>query len=243
MEKDLNKTLGKRSVINPDKKCTQILKEKIDFVLNEEVKKGPFISWVSVEQLIQGGIHWKNCDYELIAGLVEHMGWKRGANWARDQWEKACGWDPGKLPYKFNENVRAYMKKEILNYLANHLDEIGILPFFTQGYIDPSTLVFDVTKSNSISGYFFLRVGDMFVNTQNDWLFQCFQHPKKRFIAIQYEYNRQAYKFKRRSQIKATLGKLNMLEAYQEMNHEQIDMVRFNLEKKFITWSEDDYDE
>lgn len=244
MEKDNNKTLGKRSAINPEKKCTQILKEKIDHVFFNEVNRGPFISWVSVEQLIQGGTHWKKskCDYEMSAGLIEHMGWKRGADWAREQWFKKTGWDPGKLPYKFYENVRSFTKREILNNLVKNIDEIGILPFYTQGYIDPDDMVFDVSKSNAVSGYFFIKIGEMFTNTQNEWLLNCFQHPKKRYIAIQYEYNRQAHVYKRRKQMNAASAKLDMLEAYENLNYRQTELVRIRLNKKYITWSENDYE-
>jgi hypothetical protein len=237
MDRDNNKTIGKRSVIDPELKVTKVLKMMIDHVIKNEVETGPFITWVSIEQLVWGaGRHWKNCDDPILrAGLLNHMGWRKGALWARAEWEKVTGWDPGELPFKFKEDIRNYIRRIIINPLRENLEKAHIIPWYSPGYIDPNTLALDENHSGAISGYFFILKGEMFANTQNEWLYSQWDNSKTKHIVVQFEFNRSSFHKSQRKQVNMALGKLEMAEKMLSMDLGQLDLIKFDLDKKYIT--------
>lgn len=238
--KKIQKVTPKRlSKIYPIK-LKDLIIEKIEWILKNEVLDEPYIAWISIEQMIWGkGMHWneENCPEYIQKGIIKHMGIRKASHLERARWKRVTGWEAPELPPSMYISIKQIIKEKIINKIILEEKYSGIKPFWANGYIDPSTdpPSFNAAYHKDIVGYFFYLDDIDTYKFSESWLDSL--TGKNRAIRLQWEYNKEAFKRMIRTQIASASAKLDILEATEKFN--SYELINPVLKPNEITWQKE----
>ena len=137
-----------------------VVKNRINFVIEREVLNPPYISAVTVNQMLyDGGTHWKQADdSRLKMGILQHAGVSRPPNWYLAKQGSAFGYIMDWPPVALRSIVTGTIKGDFVNPL---LDGVGA-PYvigYCKGYIceDNGEAKYIQEQGRFISTYFIVR--------------------------------------------------------------------------------------
>ncbi len=170
------------SILHPELKVDKISQEMIEHVLQEEIFKPPYMSWISIGQILWGGgVHWKKAAGHLSLGIYKHSGINKPGQADLDFWYRRFGYYP-EWPEPSSRNlVMNSMKKKFINKKAKGegFDDIEFL--YGKGYIDPSTGKLSPKHTTGIVGWFIMHKNPEYRQEQITWL-----ENQKKYIIWQY---------------------------------------------------------
>ena len=147
-------------------------------VIEEEVRKPPFITWVSKEQVCWGrGVHFGKWGHVYAEGLYKHSGVSRPSHadlgYQKQRWGYCMVWPPRDIWDIPNHTVRNHFVKKMIQ--GRDYTDVGF--FWGLGYIDSKTSKLDLSCTSGISGWFMFSkdeesypVAQEWLTTQEEWL-------------------------------------------------------------------------
>lgn len=220
-----NRTLKDWSAIDPDIKIKDVLKEMIDWVIEREVRKPPYIAWLSIGQLQWGnGCHFKDMQGSLGKGLNKHMGFRKGWPAGEQQRRKFFninGWDPGAYPAHYPGILKTWINEEVIKKILAKKKYPHIVPLFGPGYYDytngQAEPVF--TQARVIMGYFFALESedDSIAQIQQEFIESRWKVAKQRHIVPQFEHCKPAMEKHARDQVQSAQEKIDYKERLREI--------------------------
>lgn len=224
-----------RSKLDEDIKIKDIIADKIIWAIRQHVDKPPWITWVSVYQIIRGGQTWNDCPSEATqAGIMHHMGLKQPSYLELQRQTQRYGysmrWPPGFLENIIKGTirrrfiVRSVEKKEWKEYDF----------FWGLGYIRPDGTI-DPQKTRGISGYFIYRKGEEYVEPIREFFRNL--NEKSRWLAVQWWRNFDTRDDAVYDQIESgrSKAKINQL----ILENEEYKKIVFDIDPALLTWRKD----
>ena len=220
------------SRLNSGKSLNQICHQKIEHVIENEVRKNPYMAWVSKNQLLWNnglsGQHWKETEGALGKSLLDHAGVTRPSFEDLDVQVRRYGYcmefPPRELPPILNNIVRSLFIKPML--LGKKYTDIRFL--FGHGYIDKEGKL-DPRYPTGISGYFFYLADGDYRSEQQEWL-----ERQPLWLRLQFVRNTETYISVIMGQIKSGERKIPI--GQKLLNHEEFRELDPKIEEKQITW-------
>jgi len=117
--KVLSPFYNKNSVIEPAKSNFQVLVDMILYVIDNNVRKPPYIAIVTKKQIWRSGKPWKDCEQAYIrAGLVKNMDIIEPSDRRQKEMQDIYGWDVLQKPWsalnRMTNHVMNALRKETL---------------------------------------------------------------------------------------------------------------------------------
>jgi len=156
--------------LKPKLSLRKIIKEKIEYMIEEEVRRSPYIAWVSKGQMMWGnGIHWKEAEGWLKEGLFKHIGIIRPSDstlqYQIAQYGYCMPWPPPSLPPMLGQ----VMRPDFVNQWVDGKKYTDLRFFWGLGYIDEEGKLIP-QYGNGIAGYFIFLADPTFRKDQQYWL-------------------------------------------------------------------------
>ena len=138
------------------------VKNRIDFVIEKEVLNPPYISAVTVHQVLyDGGLHWKRADdIKIKMGLLQHAGVSRPPNWYLAEQGKRFGYIMDWPPIAIRSIVTGTMRSVFINpILDGEKYKEPYIVGYCKGYIseDNGAAKYIPEQGKFISTYFIVR--------------------------------------------------------------------------------------
>lgn len=116
---------------------SDIVERMIQKVIDNEVLKPPYISAITIYQIMYGGgYHWKHEEYLIKCGLLEHAGINRPPNWYLKEQAKKFKYVMDWPPVQIRNIITGTMRKSFINPWLDAGP--GSLPYYfgwCKGYI------------------------------------------------------------------------------------------------------------
>lgn len=143
----------------------------IDFVLDQEVYSPPYITWLSKNQLLWGGNHWKRAPEELTdlaEGVLKHAGIRKPTQGDLDFQKQRFGYCLDWPEPRTWGLVGDLMKRQFIDKKARgQFSEIEFL--YGRGYVDEQGQL-DPDYTNGIIGWFIMANAPEVRGQQVQWL-------------------------------------------------------------------------
>jgi hypothetical protein len=144
--------------------------EKVNYVIEDEVRVEPFITWVSKGQIMWGnGRHWREAEDWVKAGLFKHVGIKRPTDstleYQISQYGYCMPWPPPSFPPMLGK----VMRPDFVNQWVDGKKYTDLRFFWGLGYIDEEGKLLD-QYGNGIAGYFIFLADPEARKDQQFWL-------------------------------------------------------------------------
>jgi hypothetical protein len=138
------------------------VKKRIEHVINNEVLVPPYISAVTVHQVMyDGGIHWSRADdVKVKMGLLQHAGVSRPPNWYLAEQGKRFGYIMDWPPIAIRSIVTGTMRSEFLNPILDGTNfKAPYIIGYCKGYIseENGAAKYIPEQGRFISTYFIIR--------------------------------------------------------------------------------------
>lgn len=152
-------TGNRTSRLEEDWNLGNVVEEMIKYVIENEVLKSPFISCFTVYQVMRGGVHWKNAEYKIRAGLLEHAGISQPPNWYLADQGRRFGYIMDWPPIAMRTVITGSMRKNIINPILDGTIEVPYKVGWCKGYIseDNGKSKYIPEYGKFISSYFIVR--------------------------------------------------------------------------------------
>jgi len=234
-------TPKRESAINSEMSIDEIIIDMVEWVIDHEVLVDPFISWISVEQIIHGaGMHWKegNCPEYLQSGILKHCKIWPARKIERMRWKRYTNWEPPPLPPDLYRTIKNVVKNKVINAIIREEKYAGIKPFWAQGYINPKTdpPSFDSRYARDVVGWFFYRDGIEFIGGIENYFMTL--NKRDKYVLFQWLYNCSAFPKMIRTQIASATAKLDLLEEIEK--YSSYKKISVEVDPSQITWIENE---
>lgn len=233
-----NRTLKDWSAIDSNFKVKDVLKEMVDYVMDQEVFSDPYITWLSIGQLQFGkGAHFKKIEGVLGKGLNHHMGYRKGRPASletRRRFFNVCGWAPGMYPSHYLSSVKTWINDNVIKKILTGKAYPNVVPLFSPGYYDPNTLALDDATRKVIMGYFFALADKTKIQRQTQFIMSRWKVKMQRHIPLQYEYAKPAMRRHIREQIRSAEDKVDFKERLRMVDHWDKINARKAIPKKYL---------
>ena len=158
------------STLNPTKTLSEVLVDKINYIIEDRVNVEPYVAWVSKNQLLWGsGFHFKNAptDY-LKSGLFKHAGLNRPTNSERLRWFKRYGFCQDFPPISLIDGIQQTIRDKFVlqsdDRIAKNNRYTHLKFLYGKGYVDEDTGEFVNVHHKYIYGYFIHQKDSIFAD-------------------------------------------------------------------------------
>jgi hypothetical protein len=206
--------------------------EKIKYVVENEIRQGPYIAWISKQQMLWGnGVHWGKCeDISTKAGLLRHAGVRRPSDdellYQLKKWGICIQWPPPALNYLLNSVVRTKLIHPMLK--GKGYTDLGFL--YGKGYVTKDGKM-DQRYSTGISGYFIYLRDDEFRQDQQTWLSE-----QDLWLRIQFRRCQDTFERAVMGQIESAKNKEKI--GLRLLNYREFDELDAAVDQKYLTWNQ-----
>ena len=230
------------SILNPSKTLHDVIEDQILYIIENYVRKPPYIINVSKKQLWWGqGKLFKDCPVDYIRkGFLANTGFRIPSKVAVKKAERLYGYPALTDPFGILNNITnsvirwSIMKQELT---GNFLDDIRVV--LGKGYVMENGKL-NPQQTQGISVYFIMRADGECREEQQEWLVGEHSVEKKN-MWVRYQYLRNQLTHAEHLIIKkraaTNLAKLNtkllIFKEYEELNP-MVDLVD-------VPWAEEDF--
>ena len=164
--------MRKMSRIKFNSSLDNVLEDMMLYIINNEVRNEPYMSYVSKRQLWFGeGLHFKKCtENHLKAGLRANAGVRIPKDTEIEKKNRFYGYEALVKPWKALNNLtnKVFRHSILLKTLkGEHLEDVRVL--LGKGYVRKDGTL-DPEQTKGISVYILFLADSNFRKQQNDWL-------------------------------------------------------------------------
>lgn len=159
------------SIYNSELTLNQVTIEKIDYVIKNEVRKFPYITWISRNQMLWGeGIHFKGAKEKTLRyGILDNSGVSKPSRFDLDYQKKKFGYSMNFPPDELKKIFTSVMKKRFVNEsIKGKYSDLFFL--YGKGFIDSRAEKLIIEYGNGIFGYFVMLKDKEKREEQQIWL-------------------------------------------------------------------------
>ncbi len=160
-------TAKKRSRFDEEMTLEKVVVNMVNHIIDNEVLKPPYISAVTVYQIMYGaGVHWKGQEMLLSAGLLDHAGISRPPNWYLAEQGKRFGYIMDWPPQAIRSVITGSIKGNIVNPLLDGSTDPDYIVGYCQGYINEENGLAKYVPEygRAISTYFIMNTDESRLN-------------------------------------------------------------------------------
>jgi len=171
-------TKTRKSRFDENATLENVVEDKVQHIIDNEIYKPPYISCFTVQQLLWGGYHWKKAEYKIKTGVLEHAGIQRPPNWYFADQGKRFGYIMDWPPLALRNVITQTMRNSFINPLLDGDIETPYRIGWCKGYIEEinGEAKYIPEQGKFISCYFIMRnetnlLSDIhnFILSQNWW--------------------------------------------------------------------------
>ena len=165
-------TMKRKSFIEPSKSIDETIKDRIMYVVENEVRQHPYIAVLSKKQLYNNdGVHFKHASENGVkAGLLKHLNVRIPTKNKIEEAERFYGYPALTGPWsEMNAIVnRAFRNKILINTQnGHHLNDVRVM--LGKGYINEDGTL-DNNETSGISVYVLFLADREYREQQNEWI-------------------------------------------------------------------------
>lgn len=114
---------------------SEVVEQKVKYIIKNEVLKPPYIACHTVFQILYGGVHWKNAEYNIKAGLLDHAGIAQPPHWYLAEQGRRFGYIMDWPPIALRNVVTGAMRNNIVNPILDGEIDVPYRIGWCKGYI------------------------------------------------------------------------------------------------------------